>query len=414
MKTPHAVLVAAVAAAFFVACGTGGENVSSGQSSAGTGGAAVACPPCQMDSDCAKGAPASKCGQFAGDTYCAPDCSAGQACPADRACTAVADSNGAALKVCIPTTNVCGPAMQSTSSSSSSASASSASASSASASSGAGGGPSAIEPTGGTIPTLDFAIVGDTRPPNEGDAAGYPTAVITKIWQDVEAHSPRPAFAVTTGDYMFASSTSQQSVPQLGLYLTARQSFLNVVFPAMGNHECTGATASNCGQGNANGITVNYTNFLALMLQPLGQSLPYYTIDINGVNDAWTAKFVFIACNAWDATQSAWLTAELAKPTTYTFAVRHEGSDATTAPCVKPSGTILRANPLTLLIAGHTHTFTYYPGQKQVIVGNGGAPLTGSVNYGYVIGEQQPNGMIQFKEYDYATNVAQMTFDVSP
>src|SRR5205823_3748915 len=127
------------------------------------------------------------------------------------------------------------------------------------------------------------------------------------------------------------------------------------VFPAMGNHECTGATADNCPPS-----TNNYDSFVTKMLTPLGQSLPYYTIHVNGVNNAWTAKFVFVACNYWSTAQATWLGAELAQPTTYTFVVRHEGSIATTAPCLsgpaaKNAGSIMAQHPYTLLIAGHTH-----------------------------------------------------------
>jgi hypothetical protein len=273
---------------------------------------------------------------------------------------------------------------------------------------------SPIGKTGGTIPTLSFAIVGDTRPANEDDTATYPTPIITKLWQDVEAYSPRPAFGISTGDYMFASPSGVQAAAQLELYLGARSNFINVVFPAMGNHECTGADDSNCGEGNADGITDNYSTFLARMLAPLGQSLPYYTIDINGTAGAWTAKFVFIACNAWSAVQSTWLTTQLAIPTTYTFVVRHEGSNATTTGCVAPTAAILAQNPYTLLIAGHTHTFAYYASEKQLIVGNGGAPLTGNIDYGYVVAEQQAGGDILFKEFDYTTNVLQTSFTVTP
>ena len=42
----------------------------------------------------------------------------------------------------------------------------------------------------------------------------------------------------------------------------------------------------------------------------------------------------------------------------------------------------------------------------------GGAPLSGSVNYGYVVGEQRADGAIVFKEYDYSTNAVQKTFAV--
>jgi hypothetical protein len=219
---------------------------------------------------------------------------------------------------------------------------------------------------------------------------------------------------VTTGDYMFASpsTTPSQVGPQLDLYLGARASYGNVVFPVMGNHECTGQVASNCGAGNPDGITSNYTQFMARMLAPIGQSQPYYTIDVNGTANAWTAKFVFLACNAWTSAQATWLSAQLAKPTTYTFVVRHAGTIATTVPCVTPSDQILAQSSYTLLIVGHTHEYAYYPSEKQLVVGNGGAPLTGSTNYGYVIARQQPGGAIQFTEYDYQTNAVNQTFSV--
>src|SRR5450432_1489281 len=57
----------------------------------------------------------------------------------------------------------------------------------------------------GSAGSLRFAIVGDTRPANEDDTTNYPTAVITKIYEDLEGASPRPDFAVSTGDYMFAN-----------------------------------------------------------------------------------------------------------------------------------------------------------------------------------------------------------------
>jgi hypothetical protein len=287
-----------------------------------------------------------------------------------------------------------------------------------------------IGPSGGTVSALNFAIVGDTRPPNEDDPSGYPTAVITKIWQDVTAVSPEPQFAITTGDYMFASPSHTPSTQstQMGYYMTARAAFPNIVFPAMGNHECDGATQDNCyACGSAcNSVggtcvsnvcqTPNYSVWSKAMLAPISQTLPYYTININGTNNAWTAKFVFIACNAWSTTQSSWLASQLSTSTTFTFVVRHEGTDATTAPCLAGTGsnnadTIISQHPYTLLIAGHTHTYEYFASEKQVIVGNGGAPLSGSVNYGYVIARQNGSS-VTFTEYDYSTNAAQTSFTV--
>jgi hypothetical protein len=266
--------------------------------------------------------------------------------------------------------------------------------------------------SGGTLDLLNFAIVGDTRPPNADDTAGYPTPIITKIWQDVQAYSPRPAFALTTGDYMFANPTGTQQAPQMALYLGARAAFTNVVFAAMGNHECTGATDSNCGPGNKDGTPPNYAAFMTQMMAPLQVTVPYYTVNVASPTGAWTAKFVFIAGNAWDATQASWFTAELAKPTTYTFVVRHEGTTADTAPGVTPSAAIMATSPYTLLLAGHTHTFSYSADEREVITGNGGAPLSGGMNYGYVVAQQRADGAIVFQEFDYMTNAVQQTFAV--
>src|SRR5205807_2692194 len=111
---------------------------------------------------------------------------------------------------------------------------------------------------------------------------------------------------------------------------------------------------------------------------------------------------VFVAPNAWTATQSSWLSSVLADPTTYTFVVRHESILANTAPGVSPSQNIIAQYPLTLLVEGHAHTFSYYPASKELIVGNGGAPLSGSVDYGYVIAQQRPSDKaIRFTSYDY-------------
>src|SRR5262249_57733694 len=57
-----------------------------------------------------------------------------------------------------------------------------------------------------TMDTLSFAVVGDTRPATVDDTAGYPTAIITKIFLDLEAANPRPGLTVATGDYQFSSS----------------------------------------------------------------------------------------------------------------------------------------------------------------------------------------------------------------
>jgi hypothetical protein len=267
---------------------------------------------------------------------------------------------------------------------------------------------------GGHVDVLRFAIVGDTRPATQNDTDGYPTGIITQIWQDIESFSPPLVFAVSTGDYMFADADTNAGNAQLDLYLGARAIFSGFVFPVMGNQECTGATSSNCGPGTDAGVTQNYAAFLNRMMTPLGQTNAYYSIRVDHSGGAWTSKFVFLAANAWSQDQGTWLDGVLSQPTTYTFIVRHEGSYVTSAPGVSPSAAIMARHPYTMLIAGHNHTFSYSTGSREVIVGIGGAPLSSSVNYGYVIAEQQPNETIVFSAFDYATRAVFRTFSVHP
>lgn len=260
---------------------------------------------------------------------------------------------------------------------------------------------------GGTLSNLEFAVVGDTRPPAINDTKGYPSAVITKIYSDLQA--AKVPFAVSTGDYLFSTSNGGQSTPQLQMYAAARAQYSGVLFPAMGNHECTGATNSNCGPGTTTGDTKNYTDFLQYMLAPIKQSTPYYAVHVNGPNNVWTAKIVFIAGNAWTQAQATFLQSALAQPTTYTFVVRHEPKAATAAPGVKPSEAIMAQYPYTLAIVGHTHTYGK-TGPKQVTIGNGGAPLTGGANYGWGHITQRQDGAIQVDMIDYQSGQPDMKF----
>jgi hypothetical protein len=261
------------------------------------------------------------------------------------------------------------------------------------------------------LPELRFAVVGDTRPANLDDTANYPTDIVRQIWTEVEAEGP--PFAVMTGDYMFASTADNVNA-QLDLYLGARASFSGMAYPAMGNHECTGYTASNCGIGGKDGFSANFTGFMSKMLGPLGVTQPYYVEYFAALDGSWTAKFVFIAGNAWNPTQAVWLDKVLSQPTTYTFALRHEPHYSNTAPGVDPSTTILAEHPLTMLITGHTHSYGHVPAYREIIVGNGGAPLTSSQNYGYVMIARQPDSNLQVTSYDYQSHATVEQFTIAP
>jgi hypothetical protein len=439
----------ASAAAIFAACSSGTVNGAApgdaGHAASADAGDGTTCKPCVSDGDCA----GAVCAQIAGDSYCMPACGAGGVCASDLACDAVKTAAGAQANVCLPLADICGSG-QSPSDAGARAPCSAYAAPTTpstcatcdgghcqangcrhglacntqsstceqepAACGGAGvvfdGGSEvsgSVTASGGAVSRLYFAVVGDTRPPNPDDIAGYPTAIIDGIFTDVAAMKPTPSFVVSTGDYMFATTTGTEQGPQMDLYLAARAKYAGPQFPAMGNHECTGATASNCGTGNADGITPNYTTFLTRMLAPIGQTLPYYVVHVSAVDASWTAKLVFIAANAWDATQQAWLDQALAETTTYTFVVRHESASANTAPGVTPSEAITAKHPYTLEIVGHTHTYSH-PSPKVALVGNGGAPLSGSGNYGFGVFSQQSDGSIAVDMIDYASGLADGTF----
>lgn len=266
---------------------------------------------------------------------------------------------------------------------------------------------------GGTLDELRFAVIGDTRPANLDDTAHYPADIVGRIWAAVEAEQPHPLFAVTTGDYMFASIDGHEQEPQLDLYLAGRAAYHGMVYPAFGNHECNGYTSSNCGPGGVQGSTRNYVMYLRRMIEPIGEARVYYAERFAAADGSWTAKFVFVAPNAWNDDQASWLELVLSEPTTYTFVVRHEPHDATTAPGVDPSATILARHPLTLLLTGHTHSYRHIPAYREIIVGNGGAPLTSSINYGYVIIARGADGNLTTTAYDYASRAVIDQFAVT-
>ncbi|MDP9151921.1 MAG: metallophosphoesterase [Myxococcota bacterium] len=263
---------------------------------------------------------------------------------------------------------------------------------------------------GGHVAKLTFVVVGDTRPASIDDTSAYPSAVVTKIFEDVQSLRPAPLFGVSTGDYMFASTGGGQAAPQLDLYAQARKRFAGIMFPAMGNHECTGYTTSNCGAGNADGITDNYAQYLKKLVEPLGRSTPYYVVRVDDIQRTWTAKFIFVAANAWDGTQAAWLKTSLAQPTTYTFVVRHEPASVVRAPGVSEAEQLMAQYPYTLSIVGHSHTYAR-SGAREVIVGNGGAPLTSArTNYGFALVQQRPDRAVEIDMIDYASLRADPAF----
>ncbi len=252
---------------------------------------------------------------------------------------------------------------------------------------------------------LSFGVFGDVRPGSPGDTAHYPTPVITNIFSLMQARGLQ--FALGTGDYMFANSQAEVDA-QVALLRGAEAGFAGPVYHTMGNHECDGSTASNCPAGTE---TPNVRAFVA-QLTPAGTPAPYYRVDV--ATPKGKAKFLFIAANAWSTEQSAWLAAQLADPTAYTFAIRHEPS-GTTAPGVDASDHLLVMAPLTMVLLGHFHEYHRYDVQ-HVISGNGGAPVRSgeTAGFGFLWIQELEDGNLSATEIDQTTGNPVDTFKLTP
>jgi hypothetical protein len=441
----------------------------------GDGPGTFRCGGCITDSDCG----GDSCIQYASDVACAPLCGPDGACPDGTSCGLASTTTGGQAQVCMPVTPMCGitdgpdattvldggpgndanmPQTCNGLIGPSSASCCTCRAGQTCATNGCYGGwwcnpagctcqaapASCTQPmdagmqmqtdagplpmgtvtaSGGTVSRLSFAVLGDSRPAMPTDStdplAGYPTAIVHQLYTDLQGLTPRPQFALVTGDYCFSSTAYHGSTcpTQHQTYLQQRQAFSNTVFYAMGNHECTGGTASNCGPNGTNGNTVNYMSFLSNMMGEIHQTLPYYAIHVNATDGSWTSKFLFTAPNAWDATQDAWLQNELMTDhTTYTFVIYHEPSDVTTPPPgTAPIQTdITSAGGVTMRITGHSHTYYHRRLTNEVTIGLGGAPPAGSYNYGYLTVNQLANGDIEVREFDYMSGTQNDVWRVHP
>ena len=275
-----------------------------------------------------------------------------------------------------------------------------------------GGGDAPSGPT--VVPALTFAVVGDTRPPLPEDINGYPTPIITKIFQDIAADTPTPQFVIATGDYMFTFGGAAQQMADL--FMTASKGFPGTMYTAMGNHECNELTNINCPctyqGGSCKASNTNMTVFLNTMLSPIDETMPYYSRSFAASDGSWTANFVFIACNAWDSTQATWLQGALSQPATYTFPVRHvDVEDLSSSPCMD-SQPIVDANPVTLFLTGHVHDYQHSPQYKEIINGLGGAMLSSGTQYGYTLITRNSDGTLTVTTKDYMTLAPIDTFTI--
>jgi hypothetical protein len=255
-----------------------------------------------------------------------------------------------------------------------------------------------------------FAVFGDCRP--DSGSAPYPAAIINNIFS--LAQSKGAQFVIGTGDYMNTDYNVSAQIAQMQIdaevaqFKQAQAKFTaGPIYLAMGNHECTGATLSNCPSYNE---TPNMRAFMTLL--PSGMDKPYYRVDED--TPLGKAKFIFIAPNAWDQTQDAWLKTQLADATPYTFVVRHEPSTSWNIPAsVTTSEGYIAVSKYTLELLGHTHEYRHVD-EKHVISGNAGAQLGGSSFYGLLLVEQNTDSSFTVQEIDQASGNVIDTFIALP
>jgi hypothetical protein len=212
------------------------------------------------------------------------------------------------------------------------------------------------------------------------------------------------------------SSDYTTATDQMQLYMQATQLLGNKpTFLTMGNHECTETTI--CTVGSSDG------RFMAFMDALSGANIsnqPYYSVDVT--TNAGLARFVVVADNAWDSTQSSWLQSTLADADArakYTFIMRHHPMDNVDLTAFQDIATMIRAHKYTILFTGHTHEYKLDLGNDPlghtIVVGIGGAPFNGSgTYYGYGTVEQRVDDNLAVRIFDQATGNQTAAFTVSP
>jgi Calcineurin-like phosphoesterase len=427
-------LVAGLAVALS-GCGVGAIDDDGGALEADAGVAAAdagsfSCTPCLETSECGAGA---ACVQYAGNDYCGHLCYTQAHCASDELCVPTVAEDGTMLSACVPANGTCGEtgcglcapgttcdliagecvtpddpdAGDDEETDAGDVDAGFVDAGRPDGGRVDAGPPPGIGADGGEVPRFIFAVLGDTRPPANNDTAHYPTARVTRIFDQIQALNPRPQFVVATGDYMFASPTGTQGPIQMDKYIAARNHFKGPLFGSLGNHECQGGVAGNCAPASANNN--NYEAWFDGVVRPLGKTKPYYDIPFEDTNGHWKAKLLIVACNAWNTAQKNWLQTALARRTDYTFVARHEPMGST-APCNADMDAMLKApgTRYTMLLVGHVHNYAH--SGKQLIEGVGGAPLTGSANFGFATIEQRLDGGVRVRQYDSTTNAVVSTY----
>lgn len=265
----------------------------------------------------------------------------------------------------------------------------------------------AVGVDGGTVDRLWFATTGDTRPSQCDQTDQYPKAAIAQLATSMQAL--RVQFTLDLGDHMYVCNQSDaEAQQQMGFYMNAIASGPATWWMTMGNHECGNNTYPySCYTNGAHDA-----NFAAFM-GALQRAQPYYSADVQ--TSQGMARFVVIADDAWDNTQSAWLGSVLSDADAnakYTIVARHhpvQGSRTGNAGILS----ILQQHKYTLLLTAHNHDYEHdtvnWQG-RSAVVGLGGAG--GSWGFGTVL--QNLDGTLTFVERDASGNPIGTPWSVSP
>lgn len=273
---------------------------------------------------------------------------------------------------------------------------------------------------GGSVDRLYFAMTGDTRPPLcdlflLGSGNDYPSAVISQLAQQMEAQQTQ--FVLDLGDHMFVCfGGASEAQSQMSAYTAAISPISVPYFMSMGNHECAfalGGSLDDCGADNP-GDPV-FTTFMGA-LAPVSP-LPYYARDIQ--TSQGLARFVFVADDAWNDSQSAWLESTLAdadQNAKYTIIARHHNLAASTSGNYAAIVSIIQAHKYALHLTAHEHTYLHDtvldPSGRTAVVGTGGS--NDATMNGYATVVQGLDGNLYFTMYDSSTNAPVDAWTVGP
>lgn len=277
-----------------------------------------------------------------------------------------------------------------------------------------------VDVTGGSVDRLSFAVTGDTRPPLcdlvlLGRGQDYPTAAVTTIATQMNARGVQ--LGLDLGDHVFVClGGAGEAEAQMNDYLRAISVFKAPFFLSMGNHECAfalGGGLGDCGADNPkDGV---YTTFLKA-LAPISAK-PYYAVDV--ATSLGLARFVFVADDAWNDAQAAWLETTLAEADAkarYTIVLRHHNLAQSKSGHYAAIVALVNAHKYALHLTAHVHTYQHDvaedPSGRTAIVGTGGS--SNATMQGYATVVQGLDARLYFTMYDSAMDLPVDTWSVGP